>query len=315
MTLAEDEERDTKAKEIDMAYELVGLPKTENVTQSLAIKFRDMDPVPHDRPLNPKRVDAYRKMLAAGLFRPVQWATVHCHETQATYRVNGKHTSNLFSEYEELPQPIHATIEHYHCDDMDDVARLYSTFDSRSQMRTTNDINRAFAAIDPELSQMPSRLINMCVSAICWAKFGERWAVVPAQERAEVLLDEENKRFIDWSHSVLGTYLQGNRHMWRSAVVSAMYASWHKSRKASNEFWLAVRDGTGANPKVPDRVLNRYLLTHGVTSNYGERGRRKTAVSSTREMYVKCVHGWNAWRRDAQTDLKYHAQAKIPAAV
>jgi hypothetical protein len=105
LTLAEDEERDTKAKEIDMAYELVGLPKTENVTQSLAIKFRDMDPVPHDRPLNPKRVDAYRKMLAAGLFRPVQWATVHCHETQATYRVNGKHTSNLFSEYEELPQP------------------------------------------------------------------------------------------------------------------------------------------------------------------------------------------------------------------
>lgn len=54
-----------------MGYELVGTPKTEKVTQSLAIKFRDMDPVPHDRPLNPKRVEAYRKMLDAGLFRPV----------------------------------------------------------------------------------------------------------------------------------------------------------------------------------------------------------------------------------------------------
>lgn len=298
-----------------MGYELVGTPKTEKVTQALSIKFRDMDPVPHDRPLNPKRVDAYRKMLAAGLFRPVQWATVYCNETQATYRVNGKHTSHLFADYEELPQQIHATIEHYHCDDMDDVARLYATFDSRSQLRTTNDINRAFAAVDAELSQLPSKLVNMCVSAISYAKFGESYALVPAQERAEVLLEEENKRFIDWVYCVLGTHSQASRHMWRGAVVSAMYASWHKSKKASNEFWLAVRDGTGANPKVPDRVLNRYLLSHGVTANGGERKKRSTAVASTREMYVKCLHGWNAWRRNSQTDLKYHAQAKIPAAV
>jgi hypothetical protein len=32
-------------------------------------------------------------------------------------------------------------------------------------------------------------------------------------------------------------------------------------------------------------------------------------------MFVKCLHAWNAWRRDTVTDLKYHAQAKIPAAV
>lgn len=298
-----------------MGYELVGTPRTERVTQALATKFRDMDPVPHDRPLNPKRIEAYRKMLAAGLFRPVQWATVHCNETQATYRVNGKHTSNLFAEYEELPQPIHATIEHYHCDDMDDVARLYATFDSRSQMRTTNDINRAFAAIDDQLSQLPSKLVNMCVSSIAYAKFGERYASVPAHERAEVLLDEENKRFIDWAHGVVGAYGQSTRHMWRAAVVSAMYATWQRSKKASNEFWLAVREGTGVSPKVPDRVLNRYLLSHGVGANGGDRKRRKTATASTREMFVKCLHAWNAWRRDTTTDLKYHAQGKIPAAV
>jgi hypothetical protein len=224
-----------------MSYELVGTPKTEKVNQALAIRFRDMDPVPHDRPLNPKRVDAYRKMLALGLFRPVQWATVHCNETQATYRVNGKHTSNLFAEYEKLPQPVHATIEHYHCDDLDDVARLYATFDSRTQMRTTTDINRAFAAVDPELSQLPSKLISISVTGISYYKHGDEYCKKPAAERAECLLEDENKTFIDWLHSIVnGSSSDTTRHMWRSPVVAAMYATFHKSRKASNEFWLAV---------------------------------------------------------------------------
>lgn len=297
-----------------MAYELVGTPKTEKVTQSLAIKFRDMDPVPHDRPLNPKRLEAYRKMLAAGLFRPVQWATVHCNETQATYRVNGKHTSNLFAEYEELPQPIHATIENYHCDDLDDVARLYATFDSRTQVRTTNDINRAFAAIDPHLAEIQTRIVNMCVTAIAYVQFGDRYSSKPAAERAECLLDERNKMFVRWASDILGAK-SSNIHMWRSPVVAAMYASFQKSNKAATEFWLAVRDGTGASPKTPDRVLYKFLLTKFVQNGQGATSRSARALCGPREMYVKCLHAWNAWRRDTTTDLKYHAQAKIPAAV
>lgn len=293
---------------------MVGTPKTEKITQSLAIKFRDMDPVPHDRPLNPKRLEAYRKMLAAGLFRPVQWATVHCNETQATYRVNGKHTSNLFAEYEYLPQPIHATIEHYHCDDLDDVARLYATFDSRTQVRTTNDINRAFAAVDPDLSELPSKLISICVTAIAYFKYADAYTLRTAAERAECLLEAENKAFIAWLHSVIGAKNENTRHLWRSPVVAAMFASFNKSRKAANEFWLAVRDGTGSTPKKPDRILHRYLLTRSV-NNRGSAGAKSNTLCPPREMYVKCLHAWNAWRRDTTTDLKYHAQAKIPAAV
>lgn len=298
-----------------MGYELVGTPKTEKVTQSLAIKFRDMDPVPHDRPLNPRRLDAYRKMLSAGLFRPVQWATVYCNETQATYRVNGKHTSNLFSEYEELPQELHATIENYHCDDLDDVARLYATFDSRTQVRTTNDINRAFAAIDDELSQMPTKIINLCVTAISYGKHGGEYAKVPAAERAECLLEDAGKRFVLWVYEVLGGHAgEKSRLLWRGPVVAAMHACYQKSRRDANEFWLAVRDGTGATPKTPDRVLNRFLLSKTVTHG-GATSKKASDLAAPREMYVKCLHAWNAWRRDTTTDLKYHAQGKIPAAV
>jgi hypothetical protein len=305
-------------KDKDMGYELVGTPKTEKVTQELAIKFRDMDPVPHDRPLNPKRLDAYRKMLAAGLFRPVQWATVYCGETQSTYRVNGKHTSNLFSEYDDLPQEIHATIEHYHCDDMDDVAKLYATFDSRTQVRTTNDINRAFAAVDEELAEMPSKIINLCVTAISYCKHGDTYTSVPAAERAECLLENHNKAFIAWVHEILGSSAnkESSRLLWRAPVVSAMHACYTKSKRDANEFWLAVRDGTGATPKTPDRLLNRFLLAKVVISGGANaNSRKRSEIVAPREMYAKCVHAWNAWRRETTTELKYHAQSKIPAAV
>jgi hypothetical protein len=298
-----------------MGYELVGTPKTEKVTQALAIKFRDMDPVPNDRKFNQRRLEAYRKMLAAGLFRPVQWATAFCNETAGTYRANGKHTSTLLAEYEESPQPMYAVIEHYHCDRLEDLAKLYATFDSRAQVRTTNDINRAFAAIDPDLAHLPSKFVNLCVTAVAYSSLGERYANTPAAERAEVLLDDYVKLFVEWSHEVLGSRNENTRHIWRASVLAAMYATFQKSRKASHEFWLAVRDGTGQTPKTPDRVLNKYLLSRTVELRGGGLRASKTAVASPREMYVKCLHAWNAWRRDTNTDLKYHAQGKIPAAV
>lgn len=297
-----------------MGYELVGTPKTEKVTKSLAIKFRDMDPVRNDRPLVQKRLEAYRKMLAAGLFRPVQWATCYCHETQATQRVNGKHTSNLFAEYDELPQPIYATIEHFECDTEDDVAKLYATYDSRAQLRTTNDINRAFAAVDPDLAEVASRIVNLSVTAISYVRDGENYAQRPAAERAECLLDDANKAFICWLSDIVGSSGDTGDHLRRAPVASAMYMTFAKSKRAAMEFWLAVRDGTGASPKSPDRVLHRFLLTKSVKRHLGKM-RGKGHVSGSREMFVKCLHAWNAWRRDTTTDLKYHAQAKIPTAV
>jgi hypothetical protein len=297
-----------------MAYELVGTPKTELVTQALAIKFRDMDPVPNDRRFSSKRLEVYRKMLVAGLFRPVQWATAFCGETQGNYRVNGKHTSTLLAEYEQSPQSVYAMTEHYHCDTLDDLARLYATFDSRTQVRTTGDINRAFAAVDPDLADLPNRVINLCVSAIAYVRDGEKYAQRPAAERAECLLDDANKAFIAWLDEMVGSHSDLSNHMRRGPVASAMYATFIKSKKAANEFWLAVRDGTGASPRAPDRVLHRYLLTKSVKRNVGNRA-STTQIAGSREMFVKCLHAWNAWRRDSTTDLKYHAQAKIPAAV
>lgn len=299
-----------------MGYELIGTPKVERVTRDLATRFRDMLPVPHDRALKPLRLEAYKKMIAAGLFRPVHWAVAVCLETRETYRANGKHTSTVLAcDDVEIPDSLVAIQETYQCDTLEDVAKLYATFDSRYQVRTTNDINRAFAAIDPDLCEISQKIVSLCVTAVWYSRMQSAMHSLSAQDRAEALLEKDVKAFVGFVSDLLSeTSTRQTQHMRRGAVVAAMFLTWSRSRRAACEFWQAVRDESGAHQKMPDRVLARYLLTKTV-KNGSTNSRVTSGVAVPREMFVKCIHAWNAWRKDTTTDLKYHAQAKIPAAV
>lgn len=297
-----------------MAYELVGTPKVIQLTKEMAQKFRDMDGVPSDRDLSVRRIEAYRKIAEAGLFRPLQWATAHCSETGGTYRVNGKHTSTLFSDDSvTIPRGLVSIIEHFKCDTMEDLAKLYSTYDSRLVTRTTNDINKSFAAVDEDLADVPVSIISLCVTAIAYTKYGPHYTSKPAAERAEVLFDPHNKQFVRWVvEMVVG---KDSRHIKRGPVVSAMYETWKRSHRAATDFWTAVRDHSGETPSSPDRKIGKFLLTRSVNTGNGGRKNMGGSACAPREMYVKCLHAWNAWRRNTDTDLKYHAAAKIPAVV
>jgi hypothetical protein len=152
------------------------------------------------------------------------------------------------------------------------------------------------------------------VTGIAYVQFGDRYTTMPAADRAECLLDEHNKMFIRWVDKTIGSQ-KLDAHMWRSPVVAAMNATFQKNKKDADAFWTLVRDGSGPNHKSPDRVLNKFLLTKYVNKAGGVTSRSAKALAAPREMYVKCLHAWNAWRKDTTTDLKYHAQGKIPAAV
>jgi hypothetical protein len=295
-----------------MGYELIGPVKVLPLTKEAARRFRDMDGVPSDRNLSVPRIEAYRKIASLGMFRPLQWATAVCAETSGTYRVNGKHTSTLFAEDGvEIPDGLIAVVEHFKCDTMEDLAKLYSTYDSRSMVRTTNDINKSFAAVDEDLSEIPVGIVSLCVTAIAYTKHGASYTQRPAAERAEALFEPQNKQFVRWvAEMVVG---KDARHIKRSPVVSAMYDTWRKSHKASTEFWKAVRDHSGESPVLPDRKIGKYLLTRTVNTGNGGRKNMGGSACAPREMYVKCLHAWNAWRRNTTTDLKYHSEAKVPA--
>lgn len=294
-------------------WNLVGTPKLHKVTRALAREFAEMETIPMDRPLSERRLMVYERMLKKSEFRPVTWAKCYCRETESVYRVNGKHTSTLLSKIDPLPE-FYAVVENYEADTLADVSSLYSTFDSRISVRNASDINRAFASAVPEFQAVPARIIDLIVAGLGYAKWQDTNAAHQATERAELLLDEVN--FALWVNRILTVDIcqKESAVLRRSPVVAAMKLTWDKSQRQSDEFWRAVRDETGASPTCPDRRLAKWLRMTTVNTGAGGRsviGRK----GGQREFFVKCLHAWNAYRRGTPTDLKYHAAAKIPAAV
>lgn len=303
-----------------MTWKLIGKPRTQKVTKFLATQFAEMDPAPRDRPLSERRLQVYQRILKEGGFRPVTWASAVCKETGGVYRVNGKHTSVMLSTASPLPD-FYVTIEEYECDTLEDVAKLYGTFDSNLQSRSARDIYLSFASTVKELVGLPDRTISLAVAGMSMHLTGSGTpgskSRDQAADRAELLL--EHPDFVVWINNILtsGSAARSkqegraqSRHLLRQPVVAAMMGCWQKNKIQATEFWAAVRDETGARPDLPDRKLARYLTVTGVDSGGGSRRLRPV---TPREMYVKCIHAWNAWRKDEPTELKYYADKDVPA--
>lgn len=292
-----------------MGWKLLDRPKTQKVTRHLAKQFAEMTAAPHDRPLSERRMMVYRKMLLEGTFRPVTWSSALCVETGDVYRVNGKHTSTVLSSMEKLPD-FFITLEEYECDTLEDVARLYATFDSKMASRTAADINMSFAATVPELSGIPARVINPAVSGMSYHIWHDRVGHRQAAERAELLM--EHPDFVLWLSEMVSSGDGGSsRSICRQPVVAAMFAGWQKSKSGATEFWSSVRDESGPTPDLPSRKIAKYLNATPVKNGSGA---SKVKAASVREIYVRCLHAWNAWRKGERTDLRYYPDADIPSA-
>lgn len=305
-----------------MSWKMSENPKTLLATKPLVAEFEKMEPVPHDRPLSERRMMVYERILKAGDFRTVVWASVHCYETNCIYRVNGKHTSLMLSRLSILPE-FHVTIERYRADTLRDVANLYNTFDSAMASRSVSDINKSFAATVPELREIPLRVINLAVAAAAEEKWAEAELrrVSPA-ERAEELLDVSD--FVVWLNRVL---LGGNSTplratdkqcgsvlpIRRSPVVRAMLATYRKMPKVATDFWTKVRDETASDRNDPTRLLARYLVRSSLAGGSRSSVGSEKKLVAKREVFVKSLHAWNAWRKGEATSLAYHAKSPLPA--
>lgn len=297
-----------------MTWKMLEKPKTVLASRSIVKEFCDMDPIPRDRPLSERRLVVYHRILKAGGFRPVVWASALCKETGTTYRVNGKHTSTMLSGFDPLPE-FYITIERWICDTLSDVASLYGTYDSRLATRTANDINLSFASTISDLHDIKPRYVNLTVSAACYLKWDEAIRDrIPPAERAEELIERAD--FCLWLKKICTddkNKLAPAKHLLRSPVVCAMMTTYDRSstRGASTEFWSMVRDEASPNRECPTRELARYLTRVVMVSSRGAGLGKKPA--GHREVFVKCIHAWNAWRKGEKTALKYHAGADIPS--
>lgn len=299
-----------------MGWKLRGSPKTHKITAKLAKEWAEMESAIQDRPLSERRLQVHRNTLNKDGFRPVLWAVAYCKELENDhFRINGKHTSTLFASVDlSKHQDLYATIEEYECDTIEDMAALYATFDTQIQSRNTTDINRSFASAIPELKEFDNKTINLIVSAIEYSKNPHKssgGSSRTAMDRAEELFD--NIGFAQWVNKLLNDVdYKASIHLRRVPVMAAAYGTYQKSMKAATEFWTAVRDMTGDKPNLPDRKLALFLVQMKIATST-TKGIPDRFRLTPREFYYKSLTAWNAWRKGTTTELKYYANAKLPA--
>lgn len=298
-----------------MSFEMISKPKVVKATPALAKRFAEMEAIRGDRPIKPRLSATIRREIQEGRFRTTEWSTYLCEADGKTYRVNGKHTSNILASMNgDFPKDLSILLTEFKGPDIETGAALYETFDPRNSARSGPDINHAYAAANPRLDGVSRRLICNCCTAIAYNEYEDNmstWTTPGSRARACLTKDD----FILWLNELVEGKPQNKDAaiLLRSSCVAAIYRSYLKAKGPAFEFWKAVHEGSGTNRKSADRTLRDFLLRSSVAKGSGA-GDHKSHVSP-REMFVKCIHAWNAWRRNESTDLKYYASSKTPACV
>ena len=265
-----------------------------------------MKPVDGDRSIKPLRMKRLSEDIANKNTILFVWAYTVIGMEEV--RINGKHSSTLLSQMDSIPSGMTAVVSKYECEDMQDAARLYSQFDGQASSRTQREINRT-VQFSSGMGYVSIHSFTACCAGLAAAMNGfNHSSNLTPEDRAA--LGVANERFIKWYIEIVNTE-ESKQICQRSPVVAAMYLSWCKSVSDSTKFWTAVRDGSDSIG-TPSRVLNKYLLK--TTCRVCGRLPGSKLVDDPSKMNVKCIHAWNAFRKNTTTDLKVFA-GKRPAVV
>jgi hypothetical protein len=270
-----------------------------------------MEPAPGDCGLSETLVGAYDLALDEGKLRVVTWASVTMKTSGMIYRVNGKHTSEML--WRRLQDgrgmgTIYINLEEYSADSLQDVADLYSTFDSKMSARTSCDIIRAYAGAVASLRDIPDRILGLIVGGVAGVQFGAKSKEIRTVAKASLVL--ENEAFALWARELTAIKATAKtkgeihpcRKLLRMPVFEMLYRTWLVCPEAAGRFWRAVRDESDPDHESPTRVLARWL---GHTCLLARDARTAKAAVTNSEMAYKCAQAWNLWR-DGKTGKLQH---------
>lgn len=196
-------------------------------------------------------------------------------------------------------------------DTKQDIAEAFAQYNT-DRSRSRADIAWIYGA-QAGMAEWPRQAVSLCNSALGWIAAGFGVGGSGALDK------DANARLLAAKKSscqfILEMTFRGEgapfRHLQRMAVAAAMIVTHGVDRCAAEEFWAGVRDGELLRKSDPRSVLRDALLRGVVRRSTGS----DSQSYSQRELYAKCIHGWNAWRSGKSTSLKFYANKPLPRAV
>lgn len=270
------------------------------LTRTLCETHAALPQIDGDRPLREDRVKFLREKFNEGLFHGPEWAVANY--GGKTFRINGKHSSNmLLSLNGHFPAGLYARIKQFDCTTPEDLALLFQQFDAQQSTRNSAEKCAPYKMLRPELADVSTSAVNNALIGVAWY-LAEKNGVLFAKAEQPKLLSQFPKPI------AFVAQFMGTRRLNRKGVAAAIFATYLASSEAAVNFWPYVRDENHEDKDNPTRTLGAFLR-HVCIDPIDRNTRKKW---DTPAYFAKCIHGWNAYREERTTNLKFYADSELP---
>jgi len=287
----------------EVTYDVTSLGKGLELKRRRKLEFNysaahtllEHEEFPGDRKLKQSHVDHLIRVMKRGTFRP-EWVTlITCQLAGKTYRMNGQHTAWARLEMpEDWPCPVQ--LLEYEAETEEDVRTLYSSIDRGSPRNRSNIMDSYLAGSEEYDGVKRTTLKYMPQGFMLWF-----WPTPTERQKHDAddvafLLKTDQYDLARKVCSFLDKLsVRENKHVFRAAVIAAMFATFKKAPQIAVEFWGPVSDGTGMQAKGDPRLkLRNELMRTAVDSGGGSRSEKKRVTAEY--MYRLCINAWNAYR-------------------
>jgi len=267
------------------------------LTMKLAQEFRDLEPSPTERELNPARVRHLKEKAEAGHLVNFNWATAKIGNKRV--RINGQHSSTMLVDLNgAFPENLKVHLDEYEVQDADGLALLFRQFDDRKSGRSTGDVAGAYQGLYAPLHGVPKPTAKLGIDGVAWWKRHVEGLPVPSGDDVYTLFAEGGLHpFLLWLGEIFTIKTPELR---RPPIVAAMYATFIASETNAKTYWAEVaRGGVEYEDGHPTTVLDAWLKSFKEEKN-------PNVQMKPANYYQGCIYAWNAYREEkALTAIKH----------
>jgi hypothetical protein len=270
------------------------------LTKEFAEWFRDLEPSPTERELNPSRLAHLRQKADAGQLITFGWSTAKI--GGKTVRMNGQHSSNMLCELNgTFPSGLKVHLDEYQVNTPDDLAILFRQFDDRKSSRSPSDVSGAYQGLHEALRNVPRAFAKIGVEGVAWYRHHvEGTSNITADDRYMLFGEQGLHGFLCWLGELFSIKTP---ELKRVPIVAAMYGTNTANEKEAQKFWGQVaRGGVEYDDTAPATILDAWLKSLA-------EDRRNVEKLKPGNFYQGCVYAWNAFRESrAITAIKYKTE-------
>lgn len=274
-----------------LQYEVIS-DGTITLDHASAARYIDLPVFPGERKAGNEQVQLLYDEMRRGTFNELLVILSTAVLEGVEYKINGQHTcwavqcmpASFSLRVREIKYRVHNQTQ---------LKMLYRTYD-RAKARTDAHLTKVQLAGTPVMEGLNISLVGKISGGLKFWYFDEphdRGRVTPEQVAAIV----QNQLFELWRRVALcvQTHAVEHKHIARSPVIGAMFATFEKVPTKAEEFWGPVATGLGLTNKTDPRLKLRDLLMQSTTRvSLGAKD-----YLAPEAVYRMCILAWNHWRK------------------